>query len=163
MGTHLEYSIMTDDEVQRAVAMAIECMKAESPALDFESVHERSTAHRLAVHMERHFSQWNVDCEYDRDGHVRKSLRGIAQCNSRKATDEILPDIIVHHRRGEGRVHNLLVVELKKHAVENVCDRRKLELLTAAKGRYRYQIGLYINIDGDRFVCTWYKNDVQRR
>jgi hypothetical protein len=149
---------MTDVQVQRAVTVAIERVKAENPALDLETVHERSTAHRLAVQMEQHFSTWNVACEYDRDGQVQKSLMGIAQCNSRKATDEILPDIVVHHRRGEGRANNLLVIELKKHAEEDVCDRRKLELLTAPTGHYHYQIGLYINIDGGRFGCTWYKD-----
>jgi hypothetical protein len=154
---------MTDDQVQDAVAIAIESMRVEDPALDFESAHERSTAHRFAVQLERHFNTWNVDCEYDRDGQLQKSLMGIAQCNSRKATDGILPDVIVHHRRGEGREHNLLVVEIKKHAKEDACDRRKLELLTARDGRYRYQIGLYINIDSARFDCTWYKDGAQLR
>jgi len=64
--------------------------------------------------LESHFKTWNVDCEYDRDGQLQKRLMHIAQCNSRKATDGILPDIIVHHRRGQGQDHNLLVVELKK-------------------------------------------------
>jgi hypothetical protein len=152
---------MTDYQVQVGVATAIESVKAENPALDFEGVHERSTAHRLAVQLEPHFNTWNVDCEYDRDGQLRKSLLGIAQCNSRKATDEILPDIIVHHRQGEGRDHNLLVVELKKYAEEDACDKRKLELLTAPNGHYQYQIGLYINIDAGRFGCTWYKDGVR--
>jgi len=154
---------MTDDQVQNAVTIAIESMKTENPALDFGTVHERPTAHRLAVQLESHFHTWNVDCEYDRDGQLQKSLMGIAQCKSRKATDGILPDIIVHHRRGKGRDHNLLVVELKKNAEEDACDKRKLELLTAANGHYQYQIGLYVNIDGGRFDCTWYKDGAQLR
>jgi HPt (histidine-containing phosphotransfer) domain-containing protein len=98
----VELAIMTDDQVQNAVAIAIESLKGEAPALDFQSVHERSTAHRLAVQLESQFKTWNVDCEYDRDGQLQKRLMHIAQCNSRKATDGILPDIIVHHRRGQG-------------------------------------------------------------
>ena len=132
---------MTDEQVQNAVTIAIESVKAENPALDFGTVHERSTAHRLAVQLESHFNTWNVDCEYDHDGQLQKSLMGIAQCNSRKATNEILPDIIVHHRRGEGRDHNLLVVELKKYAEEDACDKRKLELLTAPNGHYQSKLG----------------------
>lgn len=154
----VELAIMTDEQVQNAVAIAIESLKGEAPALDFQSVHERSTAHRLAVQLEPHFKTWNVDCEYDRDGQLQKSLIGITQCNARKATDQILPDIIVHHRQGPGRDHNLLVVELKKDAEEDVCDKRKLELLTAPNGKYRYQVGLYINIAAGRFACTWYKD-----
>ena len=49
----VEFSIMTDAQVQRAVTVAIERVKAENPALDLETVHERSTAHRLAVQMEQ--------------------------------------------------------------------------------------------------------------
>lgn len=149
---------MTDNQVQNAVVIAIESLKNEDPALDFGDVHERSTAHRLAVQLESHFNMWNVDCEYDRDGQLQKSLTGIAQCNSQKATDAILPDIIVHHRQGEGRDHNLLVIELKKRSTEDACDQRKLELLTALEGHYQYQIGLYINIRDGRFDCTWYKD-----
>jgi hypothetical protein len=55
----------------------------------------------------------NVDCEYDRDEHLRKRLKGIEQCRGHKATD-IVPDIMVHHRLGRGRENNLLVIELKK-------------------------------------------------
>jgi hypothetical protein len=157
----VELAMMTDEQVQNAVASAIESLKAEAPALDFESVHERSTAHRLAVQLEPHFKMWNVDCEYDRDGQLKKTLLGIAQCDSRKATDGILPDIIVHHRRGQGRDHNLLVVELKKDVEEDVCDKRKLELLTSPYGQYQYCVGLYINIAGGKFACTWYKDGAQ--
>jgi hypothetical protein len=152
---------MTDDQVQNAVRAAIEAVNVEAPPLAFEIVHERSTAHRLAVQLEPHFNTWNVDCEYDRNGQLKKSLIGIAQCNSQKASDEILPDIIVHHRQGEGRENNLLVIELKKHAREDACDRKKLELLTAQTGHYRYQLGLFINIDGGRFECTWYKDGIR--
>ena len=149
---------MTNEQVRAAVRAAIECLQGETPPLEFRDVHERSTAYRLAVHMEPHFGgTWNVDCEYDRDGQVRKTLEGITQCDGRK-TDAIVPDIIVHHRGYEGRFHNLLVIELKKDAAEDPCDRKKLELLTRTDGHYGYQLGLYINIDGGRCTCTWYKD-----
>ncbi len=109
--------------------------------------------------MERHFcGAWNVDCEYDRDGHVRKTLERIAGCSPQKKTDAILPDIIVHHRKGEGRFHNLLVVEIKKDATEDACDRKKLELLTHPGSQYAYQLGLYIDIDGGKYTCTWFQD-----
>lgn len=149
---------MADEEIKSAVACAIASLRAECPPLEFENVHERSTAHRLAVQLEPYFQGWNVDCEYDRDGQLQKILMGIADCDPRGRTNRILPDIVIHHRGGEGRASNLLVVELKKHADEDACDRRKLELLTAPDGHYQYQFGLYINIAGDAFRCTWYKD-----
>jgi hypothetical protein len=150
---------MTEDEIRAAVESAIDGVRHETPSLNFQRAHERSTAHRLAVHMEPHFSgHWNVDCEYDRDGLTKKTLEGIAECSTRRTTDEILPDILVHRRERQGRPHNLLVIELKKDAVEDPCDLRKLELMTHPNGHYQYQLGLYINIDGGSFSCTWYKN-----
>lgn len=149
---------MTDERVCNAVVASIQSLKAETPVLEFGNVHERSTAHRLAVQLEPYFRGWNVDCEYDRNIRLKKELAEIAGCDSQKATDEILPDIIVHHRQREGRENNLLVVEIKKRTKEDVCDRRKLELLTRPDGHYAYQLGLYINIKEDSFDCTWYKN-----
>jgi hypothetical protein len=147
---------MTEEQVKAAVAAAIAGLRRETPPLDFQRVHERSTAHRLAVHMEPLFAPWNVDCEYDRDGQTKKYLQGIAQCDRQRETDAILPDIIVHVRREHGRENNLLVVELKKNHSEDACDRMKLELFTAIGGHYEYQLGLYINIDRGNFTCTWY-------
>ena len=141
---------MTEDQVLIAIQSAIDAVRREVRPLNFEDAHERSIAHRLAVHMEPHFGrEWDVDCEYrDRDGQLKKALEGIKGCNTEKKTNEILPDIIVHHRRGEGRAHNLLVIELKKDAKEDGCDRLKLELLTSRYGHYQYQLGLYVNVDG---------------
>jgi hypothetical protein len=99
-----------------------------------------------------------VDCEYDRDDQLTKTLEGIRQCNARKATDSIFPDIIVHRRRHEGRENNLLVIELKKDAAADPCDHKKLALLTRSEGHYKYQLGLYINVDDGKFTCTWYKD-----
>ncbi len=149
---------MTDDQLQAAVHSAINDVKAETPTLNFRHVHEQATAHRLAVHFENRFDGWNVDCEYDRKEQIRKMLPGIANCERSKSTDWILPDIVVHHRESTGRMHNLLVVELKKNAPKDPCDQRKLELFTAQNSQYEYQLGLFININGDQFDCTWYKD-----
>jgi len=148
------------------MAGAIIQLKAEVPKLDFGVVHERSTAHRLAVQLEqgimlRHLD-WNVDCEYDRDeDQLKKTLLGIAGCISGKNTDEVLPDIIVHHRGSQGREHNLVVIELKKDSVRDACDSAKLKLFTEPNGHYRYQMGLYININSGRFDFTWYKDGLE--
>ena len=92
---------MTDEQVREKLAQAIRALKSESPALNCVDVHERSTAHRLAVHMERYFRGWNVDCEYNRDGASIKTLGGM------HGTGNIIPDITVHHRHKSGRKNNL--------------------------------------------------------
>jgi len=145
--------------------MAIESVRTEAPAPEFEAVHERSTAHRLALHFELggQFETWNIDCEYDRNElQLRKMLHGVAGCGTRgKATDEVVPDVIIHHRGGAGCEHNLLVVELKKQAGLDPCDDQKLKLFTAPNGHYQYQVGLYININAGGFDCTWGRNGAQ--
>ena len=150
---------MEDDEIKENVERAIQVLKTEDPVLAVESVHERSTAHRLAVHMEPLFAGWNIDCEYDRYGTALKELEGIAECDDKRKTDRILPDIIVHRRREDD---NLLVVELKKNDPEDLCDFRKLELFTALNGNYRYQLGLYININNGAFNCVWFKDGAEQ-
>jgi hypothetical protein len=149
---------MTDAEVQAAIQRAIQNVVAEEPVLEFTAVHEGSTAHRLGVNMELLFPEWNIDCEYDRDGQVRKALDRIAECDEQRRTDFILPDIIVHRRRRRGRENNLLVIEMKRNAAHDRCDWMKLQLLTQANGRYAYQLGLYINIANGEFVQTWFKD-----
>ena len=95
---------------------AIDGVLQEKRPLNFELAHERSIAQRLAMHMEPHFChEWDIDCPYDRDGQLkRKRLRASKAATRKKKRNEILPDIIVHHREAEGRAHNLLVIELKK-------------------------------------------------
>ena len=153
---------MTEDQIRTAIQSAIEGVLKEARPLNFQLAHERTIAQRLAVHMEPHFCQeWDVDCEYDRDGQMKKAVEGIKGCDEEKKTNEILPDIIVHHREQAGRAHNLIVIEVKKNAKEDPCDRRKLELLTDARGHYQYQSGLYINVDGGKFTCTWHRDGQQ--
>jgi hypothetical protein len=61
---------MTEKQVRSAGEAAFLLLMHEQPLLDFDLVHERSTAHRLAVHLDHQFPGWNVDCEYDRDGRL---------------------------------------------------------------------------------------------
>mgnify|MGYP001574549244 CR=1 FL=1 len=154
---------MDDKRIREIVESAISQVQAEEKPLQSGSS-ERSFAHRLAVYMEDDFEKWNVDCEYNRQGMLPKELEGIAGCEIQKKTDRIYPDIIVHHRTNDGEAtvgENLLVIELKNDEVEDVCDRRKLELLTHPGGYYKYQLGLHINVGDHKFHKTWYKNGKQ--
>ena len=67
---------MKNNTIKRKVARAVARLSNERPVLEFHVVHERSTAHRLAVHLEPEFPRWNIDCEYDRFGLLQKILDG---------------------------------------------------------------------------------------
>lgn len=64
---------------------------------------ERSLTHRLAVYLEKHFSDYHIDCEYNRENTNPKRIR-----NSVKT---VYPDIVIHKR---GTSTNLVAIEAKK-------------------------------------------------
>lgn len=88
---------------------------------------ERAVGHRLAWHLQREFSEWHVDCEYNRDGGAIKSIdvpQDLIAWNETEAKT-VFPDIIVHWRGEEGP--NVLVIEMKKvGSPGSNFDRRKL-------------------------------------
>jgi hypothetical protein len=155
---------MTFEEIQRVVERSIYSVRAEQPQLDFQNVHEQTTAHRLAVSLEKEpgLSGWIVDCEYSRSGAELKEAPGVQSYRvTGSPTDRICVDIIVHHRRPAGREDNLLAIEMTRSEPYNAEDDFRLKYLTNQNGAYQYQFGLYININGGDFDCTWYQDGNQ--
>jgi hypothetical protein len=151
---------MINKNIVYAINGAITLLQAEKRPLQ-PGVNERAFAHRLAVHMEGSFPGWDVDCEYNKHGMNIKALEGIQACDEQKKTDRIYPDIIVHKRTNDSPIEeNLLVIEMKRNDACDPCDERKLQLLTDFGREYRYQLGLYINIQDNQFINTWYSNGV---
>jgi hypothetical protein len=105
---------MTNKNIVFFVQDAITLLQAEKRPLE-PGVNERAFAHRLAVHMEGSFPEWDVDCEYNKHGMNIKVLEGIQACDEQKKTDRIYPDIIVHKRTNDSPIEeNLLVIEMKR-------------------------------------------------
>lgn len=157
---HFPTLTMTNKDIVKHIVSAIALVKAEERPLQSD-VHERSVAHRLAVHMEDLFPGWDVDCEYNKHYMLHKTLEGIKECDKQRKTNRIFPDIIVHKRTNGSHVEeNLLVIEMKRDDECDLCDKMKLELFTKSDGQYKYQLGLYIDIRGGQFARTWYRNGV---
>src|SRR6266436_6273998 len=73
---------------------------------------ERTLTHRLAVHLEKQFPGWEVDCNYDRLG--ERTLRlphGTIVSTDDHLAKSVYPDIVVHQREIP---NNLLAVEVRK-------------------------------------------------
>ena len=152
---------MKNKYIVSAINGAIKFLQAEKRPLQ-PGANERAFAHRLAVHMEGSFPGWDVDCEYNKHGMNIKALEGIQACDEQKRTDRIYPDVIVHKRTNDSPIEeNLLVIEMKRNDECDPCDKRKLQLLTDLGGEYKYQLGLYINIQDNQFIKTWYSNGVK--
>ncbi|AST06125.1 hypothetical protein AF2641_04160 [Anoxybacillus flavithermus] len=104
-------------------------------------VHERSIAHRLAVHLGIVFYEWDVDVEYNRDHGKVKRIYDHDEPSGRR----VFPDIIVHQR---GTQNNLLVIEVKKWNNSFDLYERDLEkiksYLHSPELQYRY--GAFVEI-----------------
>lgn len=73
-------------------------------------------------------AQYNVDCEYNRDGNDSKQIDG----------DKVYPDFIVH-RRGSNE-DNLLIIEFKTWwNPNNTNDIEKLKNMMSEQYRYKYK------------------------
>lgn len=73
-------------------------------------------------------AQYNVDCEYNRDGDDSKQIDG----------DKVYPDFIVH-RRGSNE-DNLLIIEFKTWwNPNNTNDIEKLKNMMSEQYRYKYK------------------------
>jgi hypothetical protein len=107
---------------------------------------ERALTHRLAVHMEKQFSGWEVDCDYDRLGDRTLRLpRGSIVSTDDHLGKSIYPDIVVHQR---DIPNNLLAVEVRKASNHQPLehDQHKLRGLTDPHLWFAYWIGVLVTL-----------------
>ncbi len=105
--THQQISACLDRALDRLFALDTHLLNVDAS--------ERSISHCLAVHLISEFPEYNVDCEYNRDGFDVKRL-ALPERHSINDDDveavTVFPDIIVHERGTNRR--NLLAIEMKK-------------------------------------------------
>lgn len=144
------------DEIKEKIGIALQLFLHKDNQLLEYNVNERAISHKLAEYIQILFPEWDVDCEYNRRENDIKRLNRIKECDEQRKTDIIYPDIIVHHR---GEEDNLLVIEIKTNGQDDICDRKKLQLLTQKDGEYGYDWGLYLQFNRtNQYKLTWYEN-----
>ena len=121
---------------------------------------ERTLTHRLAVHLEKQFAGWEVDCDYDRLG--ERTLRlphGTIVSTDDHLAKSIYPDIVVHQRKIP---NNLLAIELRKASNHQPPehDQHKLRALTDPHLWFAYWIGLYLVLGKNSVVSDVYVGGV---
>jgi hypothetical protein len=129
------------NELEARIKTALGELIARDKYLFEKRLGERCIAHRFAVHLAMVFPDWDVDCEYNRNGHQFKEIPLTDECRERfRRTDRVVPDIIVHKRGDRGP--NLLAIEVKRddEAGED-CDLAKLLGYMSVIG---YAYGLYV-------------------
>lgn len=107
---------------------------------------ERALTHRLAVHIEKQFPGWEVDCDYNRLGERTMRLpHGTIVSTDDHLGKSIYPDIVVHQR---AIPNNLLAIEVRKASnhqpIEH--DQHKLKALTDPHLWFAYAIGTLVTL-----------------
>lgn len=145
----------TSDDIRSGIMSALYELYRRDKALLSINANERSITHRFAVYIEKQFPDWNVDCEYNRDGEVPKEIS-----LSEKTSCKVLPDIIVHKRGRAGP--NLIVIEAKKNENSDLMKYKEKdkEKITGYIATYKYKSGLFINFNVTAFPLSanldWY-------
>jgi hypothetical protein len=130
-------------ELNKVVAALREFYAHETWLLE-NDLGERTLTHRLARDIEKQFSGWEVDCNYDRLG--ERTLRlphGTIVSTDDHLAKSVYPDIVVHQREIP---NNLLALEVRKASnhqpVEH--DQHKLQALTDPHLWFAYRIGVLL-------------------
>jgi hypothetical protein len=132
-------------ELNKVVTALQEFYARETFLLD-KDLGERTLTHRLAVHCEKHFSGWDVDCDFNRLG--ERTLRlphGTIVSTDDHLGKSVYPDIVVHQREIP---NNLLAIEVRKSGNHQPLehDQHKLRALTDPHLWFAYWIGLHLSL-----------------
>jgi len=146
-------------ELNKVVAALREFYAQETWLLEHD-LGERTLTHRLAVNLEKQFSGWQVDCDYDRVG--ERTLRlphGTIVSTDDHLAKSIYPDIVVHQR---DIPNNLLAIEVRKASNHQPPehDRHKLRAMTDPHLWFAYWIGLYLVLGKKSVVSDVYVGGV---
>ena len=130
-------------ELDKVVAALGEFYARETYLLEHD-LGERTLTHRVAVHVEKQFEGWDVDCNYDRLGERTLRLpKGSIVSTDDRLGKSIFPDIVVHRR---AIPENLLAIEVRKATNHQPPehDQHKLRALTDPHLWFAYRIGVYL-------------------
>jgi hypothetical protein len=132
-------------ELTKVVVAVAEFYAQETHLLE-KDLGERTLTHRLAVHVEKQFPGWQVDCDYNRLG--ERTLRlphGTIVSTDDALGKSVYPDIVVHQREIP---NNLLAIEVRKTANHQPPehDQHKLRALTDPHLWFAYWIGVLLTL-----------------
>jgi hypothetical protein len=130
-------------ELTKVVAAVGEFYAQETHLLE-KDLGERTLTHRLAVHVEKQFPGWQVDCDYNRLGDRTLRLpHGTIVSTDDALGKSVYPDIVVHQREIP---NNLLAIEVRKTANHQPPehDQHKLRALTDPHLWFAYWIGVLL-------------------
>jgi hypothetical protein len=144
-----------ETDLNKVVAALVEFYAREIHLLE-KDLGERTLTHRLAVHVEKQFSGWEVDCDYNRLGErTLRMPRGSIVSTDDEFGKSVYPDIAVHQR---DIPNNLLVIEVRKASNHQPPehDQHKLRALTDPHLWFAYRIGVFLVLGKSSAVSEVY-------
>lgn len=130
-----------DESLTASVIQAVRALLDRDAYLLRVDVNERTIAHRLAIYVEEAFPGWDVDCEYNRDGHVPKRI-AFGFGDGAEHDSRVFPDVIVHKR---GSTDNHVIFELKKSSNSELDD-RDFDKLRGYCQQLGYRHGVFVRL-----------------
>jgi hypothetical protein len=143
--------VIDRESVENKLSAALSKLLERDSYLLVNNENERSISHRLGMYLQEEFTQWDVDCEYNRNYEAIKSLELPRTDTSFDDTNAVtvFPDIIVHHR---GASDNLLVVEVKK-STNRDSGNWDIQKLRAYKDQLHYEYAVFLRLMTDTEQC----------
>jgi hypothetical protein len=132
-------------ELNKVVDALKEFYACETHLLE-KDLGERTLTHRLAVHVEKQFPGWEVDCDYNRLGERTLRLPKATIISTDDAIGKsVYPDIVVHQR---DIPNNLFAIEVRKASNYQPPehDQHKLRALTDPHFWFAYRIGVLLTL-----------------
>jgi hypothetical protein len=132
-------------ELNKLIAALHEFYAHETYLLE-RDLGERTLTHRLAVQIEKQFSGWEVDCDYDRLGERTMRLpHGTVISTDDHLGKSVYPDIVVHQREIP---NNLLAIEVRKASNHQPIEheQHKLKGLTDPHLWFAFSVGVLVTL-----------------
>ena len=123
---------------------------AEQKQLLVNDANEQAISHQLAMKLAQRFNEWDIDCEYNRNGSKVKKLIYAVTPDGSASERSVVPDIIIHHRMTDD---NLLAIEVKKSTNQEQSF-KDLAKLAAFKEQLGYQHTLFVRFQTGASAAT---------
>lgn len=147
---------MEEAKIKTKIEQALMKLKDRDSILLEYNLNERTISHKLGIYIENIFTDYDVDCEYNR---ISSNCKILDMVPKKYVDDDtkaitVYPDIIVHKRGNNDE--NYIVIEIKKstnNSPEEIdYDKRKLK---EYKSQLGYKFAIFINIaTGSDFSST---------
>lgn len=106
-------------------------------------------AHYLQNLIQDYYKEYDLDCEYNRNGTKAKNLPGFPYGT--------FPDMIIHKRKSNK--HNLLIMEFKPYWNNHQNDDiEKIKKFVSDTGEYKYKYGASVLIEKHQVIINWVDN-----